>query len=124
MGVCQACLITLGVFFSWAGTVVWYHPGGESGDDRDPHMARLVTRLVMVLAFIGIAYWYWTGPYENSVKTPAADDPKQNAEIIQRCIANENFAEADGYRGTGEDAEKVCADENNLSKIYGKWYHR
>jgi hypothetical protein len=86
-------------------------------------MPRLGTPVIL-LAFIGIAYWYWTGPYQNSANTPPADDTKQNAEIMAQCIAQENFAAADGARGPGEDAEEVCAHENGLYKIYGKWYHR
>ena len=82
-----------------------------------------------MLAIIGIAYWYWSGPYQNSANTPPVDDTKQNAEIMNLCIARENYAEAvGGYSGnvgsTGEDAEEVCADENSLFKMDGKWYRR
>ena len=83
-----------------------------------------MAKLVIVLAFIGIAYWYWTGPYQHSAKTPPADDPKENAKIMAQCIAQENFAIADGARDPGENAEEGCADENGLMKIYGEWYHR
>ena len=83
-----------------------------------------MARLLIVLAFIGLAYWFWTGPYQNASNTPPADDTKKNAEIMAQCIARENFAEADGYRSSGDDAETVCADENNLYKQYGEWYHR
>jgi hypothetical protein len=83
-----------------------------------------MARLVIVVAFIGIAYWYWTGPYEDSANMPPADDPKHNAEIMAQCIARENFAEADDHRSPREDAEQVCADDNGLYKIYGKWYQR
>ena len=84
-----------------------------------------------MLLLIGIAYWYWPGPYQNSANTPAADDTKQNAGIMQRCIAREKHMEAAGelagigYVGsTGEDAEELCADENSLFKRDGKWYRR
>ena len=93
---------------------------GESDRDPDAYMARLV----IVLAFIGLAYWYWTGPYEHSAKTSPLDDPKKNARIMAQCMAGEKFAEADGYRSPGENAEEVCADENGLTKMYGEWYHR
>jgi hypothetical protein len=83
-----------------------------------------MAKLVIVLALIGLAYWYWTGPYQNSAHAPPADDTKQNAEIMAQCISRENFAAADGYRSPGEDPETVCADENHLFKQYGKWYHR
>jgi hypothetical protein len=83
-----------------------------------------MARIVIVLVFIGIAYWYWTGPYQHSANTPAADDPKKNAEIMAQCIAQENFAIEDGARDPGEDAEEECADENGLMKMDGKWYRR
>jgi hypothetical protein len=83
-----------------------------------------MTRLVIVLAFIGIAYWYWTGPYQHAAKTPPADDPKENAKIMAQCITQENFAIADDMRDPGENAEEVCAEENGLYKFEGKWYHR
>jgi hypothetical protein len=88
-----------------------------------------MARLVIVLAFIGIAYWYWSGPYQNSANTAPVDDTKQNAGIMNRCIADKNYTEAvGGYSGnggnTGEDAEEVCADENSLFKMDGKWYRR
>ena len=88
-----------------------------------------MARLVIVLAFIGLAYWYWTGPYQNSANTPTADDIKHNAEIMEQCIARVNYAEAvSGSSGnvgsTGEDAEEMCADEYSLFMMDGKWYHR
>jgi hypothetical protein len=86
-------------------------------------MARLATPVIL-LAFIGIAYWYWTGPYEKSANTAPEDDPKKNAEIMAKCIAQENFAIADDARDPSEDPEEQCADQYGLSKIYGEWYHR
>jgi len=86
-------------------------------------MSRLGTPLI-ILASIGIAYWYWSGPYQNSANTPPVDDTKKNAEIMGQCIAGEKFAEADGYRSPGVNAEEICADENGLYRFGGKWYHR
>jgi hypothetical protein len=83
-----------------------------------------MAKLILLLAFIGIAYWYWTSPYLHSAKTPSVDDPKKNAQIMAQCIAGEKFAEADSYRSPGADAEDVCADENGLMKIYGEWHRR
>jgi hypothetical protein len=86
---------------------------------------------VILLAVIGVAYWYWSGPYQNSASVPAAEDSKQNAETMERCVAREKHMEAAGglaglgdVASTGEDAEKVCADEYSLYKGDGKWYHR
>ena len=88
-----------------------------------------MARLVILLAFIGVAYWYWTGPFQNSAKTPVVDDTKQNAEVMKHCIARENYGEAvggysDNVRSSEEDAEELCADENSFFKMDGKWYRR
>jgi hypothetical protein len=90
---------------------------------------RGMARPVILLAFIGLAYWYWSGPFQHSENTPAVDDPKQNAEVMKNCIARENYGEAiggysDNASSSGEDAEELCADENSFFKIDGKWYRR
>ena len=81
-------------------------------------------RIIIFLAIIGIAYWYWSGPHQYSAETSPIDDPKKNAQIIAECVAQENFAKADGYRDSGENPEEICADENNLYMFDGKWYRR
>jgi len=88
-----------------------------------------MARLIILLALIGIAYWYWSGPYQNSPNTPVVDDTRQNAELMKHCIARENYGEAvSGYSGnagsSGEDAEELCSDEYSLFKMDGKWYRR
>jgi hypothetical protein len=86
-------------------------------------MSKLATPVIL-LAFIGIAYWYWTGPFDNSANTAPKDDPNITAKIMAKCIAQENFAIADGAKDPLENAREECADENGLMKIYGEWYHR
>jgi uncharacterized membrane protein len=81
-------------------------------------------RIIIVLAIIVIAYWYWSGLGQNSAETSSADDPKRNAQIIAECLANGRFAQADNYKGPGENPEYICADENNLYMIYGEWHRR
>jgi hypothetical protein len=115
-------------------TRVDFHPPSPTGwckGESDRNGGAYMAKIVIVLAIIGIAYWYWTGPYQNSANTTAVDDPKQNAEIMGRCIAREKHMEAAaGLAGladvgsTGKDAEKVCADENSLSKVDGEWHRR
>ena len=87
-------------------------------------MARL-SKLVKLLAFIGIVYWFWTGLYQNLANAPSGDDPKQNAQIIAKCVARGNLAQADTYKDRRESPEYICADENNLYRNNaGEWHHR
>ena len=81
-------------------------------------------RLVIVLAIIGIAYWYSSGSHDYSVGTSPVDDPKKNAQIIADCVAHGIFMQSDGYKGQGESPEDICADENNLYRTYTGWHRR
>ena len=90
------------------------------GCDGGPYMGRII----IVLAIIGIAYWYWSGLGQNSAETSSVDDPKKNAQIIADCVARGDSAEADGYKGLGRSPESICADKNNLYMTYTGWHRR
>jgi len=88
-----------------------------------------MAKLVIILAIIGVAYWYWSGPYQQSRQTSVADQLKENAAIMQRCVAQEGrMQSAGGLAGvgdvgsSGEDAERLCATKNHLVKRDGNWY--
>ena len=90
-----------------------------------------MAKLVMILALIGFAYWYWSGPYQKSTPTLEADRLKDNAVTMQRCINQEQRMQSTGglagladVGGTGVDAESLCAEKNNLYKQDGNWYNR
>jgi hypothetical protein len=86
-------------------------------------------KLAIFLAIIGLAYWYWSGPYQESTQTLEADQLKENGVIMQRCIQQEQRMQTAGGLGglgdvgsTGRDAERLCAEKNNLYLQDGNWY--
>jgi hypothetical protein len=81
-------------------------------------------KIIIVLAFIGIAYWYWTGPYQHSAKAHPEDNPKKNAQIIADCVENGGYMRSSHYNGQGESPTAICADENNLYRNYTGWHRR
>jgi hypothetical protein len=88
-----------------------------------------MARLVMLLAIIGLAYWYWSGPYQESAGTTEAEKRRENAAIMQQCIRQEQRMEAagglagvGGVGSSGEDAQRLCAVKNNLHLQDGEWY--
>jgi hypothetical protein len=90
-----------------------------------------MAKLVILLAIIGFAYWYWSGPYQESRQTSEADRLQDNAVIMQRCIQEEERMQAAGgvaglgdVGSTGANAERLCAEKNNLHLRDGKWYRR
>lgn len=90
-----------------------------------------MAKLVLILAIVGLAYWYWSGPYQRSTEASEADRVKENAVIMQRCINEEQRMQSTGglagvaeVGSTGADAERVCAEKNNLYEQDGNWYVR
>jgi hypothetical protein len=90
-----------------------------------------MAKLVILLAMVGLAYWYWSGPYQRSAGTSEADQLKENAAVIQRCVKQETSMQSAGdVAGLGdvgsnrEDAERLCADKHGLEKRDGGWHRR
>ena len=90
-----------------------------------------MAKLAIFLAIIGLAYWYWSGPYQKSTQVLETDRLKDNAVIMQRCINQEQRMQSTGglagladVGSSGEDAERLCAERNHLYKQDGNWYSR
>jgi hypothetical protein len=90
-----------------------------------------MAKLVIILAVIGLAYWYWSGPYQKSTEALEADRMKDYAVIMQRCINEEQRMQSTGglaglgdVGSAGADAERLCAEKNNLYKRDGNWYKK
>ena len=90
-----------------------------------------MAKLVLLLAIIGFAYWYWSGSQQKSTQQLEADRLQDNAAIMQRCINEEQRMQATGglagvadVGSTGANAEKVCAEKNNLYERDGNWHNK
>lgn len=88
-----------------------------------------MAKLVLFVAILGFAYWYWSGPYQESGPASEAERLQENAVIMQRCINQEQRMQTAGGLGglgdvgsSGEDAERLCAEKNNLHLRDGKWH--
>lgn len=89
-----------------------------------------MSKLIFYLAIGGLAYWYWSGPYQESKGTSEADVLRENAAIMQRCIKQEErMQSAGGLAGiadvgdSGKDAEKLCAQKHKLHLQDGEWHN-
>lgn len=88
-----------------------------------------MAKLAIILAIVGLAYWYWSGSHQDAAQTSEADRLQDNAATMQRCIKQEERMQAAGgvaglgdVGSTGGDAEQVCAEKNNLYLRDGNWY--
>ena len=80
-----------------------------------------MAKLAIFLALIAFAYWYWSGPYQESKQE--ADRLRENAVIMKRCIDVEQRMRAAGASAE-VDFESVCAEKNNLYLRAGKWHRK
>lgn len=88
-------------------------------------------KLLVILAILGVAYWYWSGPSQKSTEQLEADRLQANAETMRRCVNQERRMEtAGGLAGvaevgsSGADAERLCAAKYHLQLRDGNWHDR
>ena len=88
-----------------------------------------MTRVLVILAAIGFAYWYWTGHQRGSTEPSDIDQLQENAATMQRCINQEQRMQSVGglagvadVGSSGVDAERLCAEKNGLYKRDGGWH--
>ena len=90
-----------------------------------------MAKLAILLAIAGFAYWYWSGPYQKSTQALEAEQLQDNALIMQRCINQEGRMQTGGglaglgdVGSSGADAERLCAEKNDLYLQDGQWHRK
>jgi hypothetical protein len=90
-----------------------------------------MAKVLLVLAVLGLGYWYWTGSRPQPAEAVEAARLAENAAIIQQCVNQEQRMQSAGGLGglgdvgaSGADAERLCAEKNGLVKRDGQWYKR
>lgn len=88
-------------------------------------------KLILVLAILGFAWWYWFGSGPQPTEAVESARLKENAAIIQQCVNQEQRMQSAGGLGglgdvgaSGADAERLCAERNGLVKRDGQWHKR
>lgn len=71
-------------------------------------------------AIIAVAYWYWTGPYQESGNPTYEDRLKQNAKNMRECLQGLNYRAGTGAN-TG-NPEENCANRYNVYQHEGQWH--
>jgi hypothetical protein len=77
---------------------------------------------IIPLLFIGAAgYWYWSGPYQESMQPRYEDKLRENRINMKQCLRGEAYLA--GATGEGAiDPEKMCAEQYNLYQYKGQWH--
>lgn len=83
----------------------------------------MLQRLIVILLVAGAAYWYWSGPYQDSANPDYATQLDNNAKALSDCIRNAAYRAGRTATGTGaEGAEAACAEELGLYNEDGRWH--
>ncbi|RPI13635.1 MAG: hypothetical protein EHM60_08630 [Lysobacterales bacterium] len=90
-----------------------------------------MAKLVLILAVLGLGYWYWSGSRQPPAELIESARLEENAAIMQQCINQEQRMQSAGGLGglgdvgaSGADAERLCAEKNGLVKRDGQWHRR
>jgi len=83
----------------------------------------MVKRLIALAIIIGAAWWYWTGPYRQSLEPDSPAQLKQNAEDMRLCLRGAAYGPgATGQGGGNEEAQ--CSEQLGLYEVEGVWYRK
>ena len=79
-------------------------------------------RLLTIAILVAVAYWYWSGPYQQQRNPDAAQRLEADLEKMRQCIRGMHYKVGATGIGGG-DPEEVCADKFNLYYYEGEWRH-
>ena len=86
----------------------------------------MLGKLIMIILIGGGAYWYWSGPYQESRTPRGQEQLKINAMAMKKCVRQEeSMASMGGLAGASLDAggaEKLCAGKLQLHSEGGEWH--
>ncbi len=84
------------------------------------------SRVIGLLAILGVAYWYYTGPLQTGRPSLETEQLEENARVMNKCMRREaTMTASSGMAGAppgGGDAEKLCAEQHGLYKENGQWH--
>jgi len=80
-----------------------------------------MVKILTYIMVIGIAYWYWQGPYQKGDSISYEEQLDQNNRDMYRCLRATDYAV--GASGTAAgNAEQKCAARYNLYRENDKWH--
>jgi hypothetical protein len=83
----------------------------------------MIQRLLFLAVFLGGAYWYWSGPYQERINPDYATILEENERKLEECIRAEAYRQGATGEGRGpEPAREYCADKHNLYLHDGRWH--
>lgn len=78
-------------------------------------------RILTIAIIAGVAYWYWSGPYQERTNPSYGQRLQQNNRAMAECVERKTYAASRGAVSTSHMEEK-CARELNFYFEEGQWY--
>ena len=75
----------------------------------------------MLVVVAAVAYWYWSGPYQERVNPSYQQKLRKNSEAMSDCVARKHYAATRSATNPG-NLEELCAQELNLYEADGQWH--
>ena len=80
-------------------------------------------RIIPLALIIGVAYWYWSGPYQDKINPSHEAILEQNDKEMGECIRAAAYQHGATGTGLGSSAARQhCAQENNMYESDGHWH--
>jgi hypothetical protein len=81
----------------------------------------MLGRIITLAALVATAYWYWSGPYQESQHPSYARKLEQNTENMRLCIRTAAYKAGATGEGSG-NYEQQCAEKFNLYRRGDQWH--
>lgn len=83
----------------------------------------MLVRIIVFVAIVAAAYWYWSGPYQEKINPDYETVLKRNNEAMSQCMRTAAYQTGTTGNGPGpEQAERQCAQELNVYQHDGQWH--
>lgn len=81
----------------------------------------MLKNIIPLAIIIGVAYWYWSGPYQEKNNPSYAQKLEVNNDAMSKCLFGKSYASGAG-RGSAGDPGQQCAKKLNLYEEGGQWH--
>lgn len=83
----------------------------------------MLQRITMFIAIVAVAYWYWSGPYQEKTHPSYDTILEENDRKMAECTRAAAYAFGATGKGVNVDAARAqCAEEFNLYEADGRWH--
>ena len=83
----------------------------------------MLLRLIVLVFIAMLAYWFWSGPYQDLTTESYEARLLKNTKIMRRCLSSKEYyaGATGGSTDTAAEQEAQCAEKHGLYQHRGRW---